>query len=83
MKSYRIKSLILKNLGAFWFILANGETLSTPKRENEKVSGIGTCKFEFSAVKTTIKTYIIDILDKSSEKPQNGVFLALKVPRGT
>ena len=83
MKSYKIKSLILNNLGAFGVFLANGEAVSTPKEVNDEVSGIGTCKFEFSTIKNHYKDIHNDILDKSLKKPQNGVFLALKVPRGT
>ena len=77
MKSCRVKSLILTNLGAF------GGFLATPKRVNDEFLGIGTCKFEFSTIKNHYKDIHNDILDKSLKKPQKGVFLALKVPRGT
>ena len=52
MKSYKIKSLVLDSLGAFGVFLANGEAVSTAKEVNDEVSGIGTCKFEFSTIKT-------------------------------
>ena len=71
---------------SFWtiwgFLGAFLGDLSTPKRVNEEFSGIGTCKFEFSTIKNHYKDIHNDILDKSLKKPQNGVFLALKGPRG-
>ena len=57
------------------YFLANGEAVSTPKEVNDKVSGIGTCKFEFSTLKNHYKDIHNDILDKGSKKPQKwGVF---------
>ena len=49
---------------------------------NGEVSGIGTCKFEFSTIKTPITTYKMVFLTIIRKSPQKGVFLALKVPRG-
>ena len=75
MKSYRIKSLILNNFGGLLgSFLANGDTASTPKRVNHEFSGIWTCKFEFSTIKTTIKMYIMTLLTKVRKRPQNGAF---------
>ena len=47
-----------------------------------EVSGIGICKFEFSNIKKPYKDIQNGIFDKHQKKPQKGVFLALKVPRG-
>ena len=63
--------------------LANGETISTPKRVNDEASAIGTCKFEFSTIKNHYKDIHNDILDKSSKKPQKWGVFSPKSPRGT
>ena len=83
MKSYRIKSLILNNLAGFWAVfLANGETVLTPTWVNDEFSGIGTCKFEFSTIKTYYKDIHNNILDKSQKKPPKwGVSSPKKVSR--
>ena len=47
-----------------------------------EVSGIGTCKFEFSTIKTPITTYKMAFSTNTRKSPQKGCFLALKVPRG-
>ena len=49
---------------------------------NGEVSGIGTCKFEFSTIKTHITTYKMAFPTNIRKSPQKGCFLALKVPRG-
>ena len=50
---------------------------------NDEVSGIGTCKFEFSTIKKHYKDIHNGILDKHYKKsPQKGCFLALKEPPG-
>ena len=54
--------------------LANGETVSTPKKVNDEISGIGTCKFEFSTIKNHYKDIHNDIFDKSSKNPKMGAF---------
>ena len=45
-----------------------------PKKVNNKVSGIGTCKFEFSIIKNHYNNIHNDILDKHQKKPQKGCF---------
>ena len=49
---------------------------------NGDVSGIGTCKFEFSTIKNPYNDIQNGIFDNHHKKPQKWCFLALKVPRG-
>ena len=56
------------------YFLSDWEAVSTQKEVNDEVSGIGTCKFEFSTIKNHYKDIHNDILDKSLKRPQNGVF---------
>ena len=49
---------------------------------NGEVAGIGTCKFEFSTIKTPIMTYKMLFLTIIRKSPKKGCFLALKDPRG-
>ena len=83
MKSTRTKSHF-EEFGAFWGVFSKWGDLSTPKRRvNDEVSGIGTCKFEFSTIKNHYKDIHNDILDKSSKKPQKWGVFSPKSPRGT
>ena len=50
--------------GGFWGFLANEGDVSPPKRVNDEVSGIETCKFEFSTIKHHYKDILNGILDK-------------------
>ena len=71
---------------AFWGIFSpkspQGTRNTSQKRVNDKVSNIGTCKFEFTTIKNHYNDIHNGILDKQQKKPQKGVFLALKEPPG-
>ena len=73
MKSYRTKSHF-EEFGGFWRVFSKWGDLSTPKRVNDEVSGIGNCKFEFSTIKNHYKDIHNNILDKSLKKQKWGVF---------
>ena len=59
-----------------------GREPDSKKWVNSEVSGIGTCKFEFSTIKNPITTYKMVFETISRKRPKKGVFLAPKVPRG-
>ena len=69
-------------LGAFLAIKTPGTRTRFQKWVNGEVSGIGTCKFEFGTIKNPYNDIQNGIFDNHQKKPQKGVFLALKVPRG-
>ena len=62
--------------------VARGRETHHPKRVNNKVSGIGTCKFEFNTIKHHYNDIHNDILDKHQKKsPERGVFSPKRAPR--
>ena len=80
------KRSFYQNWGHFGGIFSNksphGTRTRFQKLVNGEVSGIGTCKFESSTIKTPMKTYIMVFSTNIRKKPLKGVFLALKVPGG-
>ena len=54
---------------------------TTQKRVNDKVSGIGTCKFEFSSLKNHYNDIHNCISTNIRKKPQKGVFSPKRAPR--
>ena len=71
-------------LGAFLALkVPPGTRTRFQKWVNGEVSGIGTCKFEFSTIKTPITTYKMDFLTIVRKSPQKGVFFSPKSPQGT
>ena len=70
-------------LGVFLALISPQGTWNTSQQKvNDKVSCIGTYKFEFSTIKNHYNDIHNGILDKHQKKPQKGCFLALKEPPG-
>ena len=71
-------------MGILGYILAPGDAKHIPKKVNYKVSGIETCKFEFSTIKTHHNNIHNGILEKHQNKAhKRGVFSSkLKEPPG-
>ena len=86
IKSYGPKKVFLNKMsivGAFLAIkVPRGREPDSKNLVNGEVSGIGTYRFEFSTIKTSITAYKMAFLTIIRKSPQKGVFLALRVPRG-
>ena len=54
-----------------------------PKSVNDKIPGIGTCKFEFATIKNHYNDIHNGILDKHQKKPQKGHFSPKRAPGHT
>ena len=80
------KVFLVKKNGHFGGIFSpkspQGTRNTSQKRVNDKVLGIGICKFEVATIKTTIMTYIIVFWTNIRKTPRKGCFLALKEPPG-
>ena len=78
------KVFLVKN-GHFGVFLAlkvpRGRETHPKKRVNDKVSGIWTCKFEFSTIKSHYNDIQNGILDKHQKSPKRGVFCPKRAPR--
>ena len=86
-QSYGSKKVFLSKIGILGAFLAikspPGTRTRFQKRVNREVSGIGTCKFEFSTIKTPIMTYKMAFSTNIRKSPQKGVLSSPKSPQGT
>ena len=71
-------------LGALLAIkVPRGREPDSKKWVNGEVSGIVTCKFEFSTIKNPYNDKDNGIFDNHHKKPQKGVFFSPKSPQET
>ena len=82
IKSYRVKTVILTILGAFWPLLAPLRTRDlTESRQTVHFQVLKHLNLSSTLWKTTRKTYILTFCN-FEKTPQKGVFWALKSPEG-
>ena len=83
IKSYRVKTVILTILGAFWPLLAPLRTRNlTESRQTVHFQVLKHLNLSSALWKTTRKTYILTFCNFEKNTPKRGV-LSPKKPRGT
>ena len=84
IESYRVKTVILTILGAFWPLLAPliRTCNLTESRQTVHFQVLKHLNLSSALWKTTRKTYILTFFCNFEKTPQKGVFWALKSPEG-